>query len=241
MWREIFESSPEDMHFVFVSQWFAETVFEDVGVRLPDHRWSIIHNPIDADVFPYREKTAQHRLRVLSIRPYHSRVYANDLSVAAVLELKDEPWFDEMEFTFLGDGPLFEETLAPLRGLPNVSIRRGFLTHEQIAREHAVHGVLLVPTRSDTQGVSRDEAMSSGLVPVTSAVAAVPEFVDEECAFLAPPEDHHGLADALRALHRDPERYLGMSRAAAERVRAQSGADHVVAEEMAASFGRTAS
>jgi len=238
MWREIFESSPEDMHFVFVSQWFAETVFEDVGVRLPDHRWSIIHNPIDADVFPYREKTSEHRLRALSIRPYHSRVYANDLSVAAVLELKDEPWFDEMEFTFLGDGPLFEETLAPLRGLSNVTIRRGFLTHEQIAREHAAHGVLLVPTRSDTQGVSRDEAMSSGLVPVTSAVAAVPEFVDEECAFLAPAEDHRELADALRTLHRDPERYLRMSRAAARRVRAQSGADHVVAEEMAASFLR---
>lgn len=86
--------------------------------------------------------------------------------------------------------------------------------------------------------MSRDEAMSSGLVPVTSAVAAVPEFVDEECAFLAPAEDHRELADALRTLHRDPERYMRMSRAAARRVRAQSGADHVVAEEMEASFLR---
>jgi glycosyltransferase involved in cell wall biosynthesis len=40
-----------------------------------------------------------------------------------------------------------------------------------------------VPSRTDTQGVSRDEAMSSGLVPVTNAVAAIPEFVDDtvEC------------------------------------------------------------
>ena len=93
-----------------------------------------------------------------------------------------------------------------------------------------------VPTRSDTQGVSRDEAMSSGLVPVTSAVAAVPEFVDEECAFLAPAEDHRELADALRTLHRDPERYPRMSRAAARRVRAQSGADHVLDAELRLAF-----
>lgn len=32
------------------------------------------------------------------------------------------------------------------------------------------------PTRMDTQGVSRDEAMCSGLVPITNKVAAVPEF-----------------------------------------------------------------
>lgn len=238
MWREVFAESPDDMHFVFVSHWFAETVFEDVGVRLPEHRFSVIHNPIDDAVFPYREKTAQDRLRILSIRPYHSRVYANDLAVAAVLELSAEPWFDELEFTFLGDGPLFEETTAPLHGLANVTVRRGFLTHAQIAAEHARHGVLLVPTRSDTQGVSRDEAMSSGLVPITSAVAAVPEFVDGDCGFLVPGEDHHGLADAIRVLRADPQRYLRMSRAAAARVRRQSGAERIIEQEMAASFLR---
>ena len=163
-------------------------------------------------------------------------MYANDLAVAAVLDLAAEPWFDELEFTFLGDGPLFEETIAPLRDLPNVTVRRGFLTHAQIAAEHARHGVLLVPSRSDTQGVSRDEAMSSGLVPITSAVAAIPEFVDEEVAFLAPPEDHRALADAVRTLRAEPARYLRMSAAAARRVRRQSGADHVLDAELRLAF-----
>ncbi|MCV7512040.1 glycosyltransferase [Micrococcus luteus] len=236
MWREVFQTTGDDVHFVFVSRWFAETVFDDVGVRLPEHRYSVIHNPVDGTVFRYREKTAEDRLRILSIRPYHSRVYANDLAVAAVLDLAAEPWFDELEFTFLGDGPLFEETIAPLRDLPNVTVRRGFLTHAQIAAEHARHGVLLVPSRSDTQGVSRDEAMSSGLVPITSAVAAIPEFVDEEVAFLAPPEDHRALADAVRTLRAEPARYLRMSAAAARRVRRQSGADHVLDAELRLAF-----
>ena len=236
MWREVFDSSPDNMHFIFVSRWFAETVFEDVGIRLPDHRYSVIHNPIDDTVFPYQEKTAQHRLRVLSIRPYHSHVYANDLAVAAVLELSNEPWFNELDFTFIGDGPLFEETLAPLWDFENVLIRKGFLTHAEIASEHARHGVLLVPTRSDTQGVSRDEAMSSGLVPITSAVAAIPELVDEEVAFLAPPEDPRARADAVRTLRAEPARYLRMSAAAARRVRRQSGADHVLDAELRLAF-----
>lgn len=238
MWREVFQTSPDHMHFVFVSRTFAETVFEDLAVELPADRWSVIHNPIDGVMFPYRRKAPGDRRRILSIRPYASRVYANDLAVAAVLDLQLDPDFEQLSFTFIGDGPLFDETVEPLRSLPNVEVRRGFLTHAQIAEEHARHGILLVPSRSDTQGVSRDEAMSSGLVPVTSAVAAIPEFVGEDCGFLAPPEDHRSLADAIRALQSDPDRFLRMSEAAARRVRRQSGADIILSREMDLAFRR---
>lgn len=37
---------------------------------------------------------------------------------------------------------------------------------------------MLIPTRADTQGVSEDEGMSCGVVPITNNIAAVPEFVD---------------------------------------------------------------
>jgi glycosyltransferase involved in cell wall biosynthesis len=137
---------------------------------------------------------------VLFLATHESFVALNDLAVAAVLALRDKPWFARMRFTFVGDGPLFEAILAPLRPLANVSIRRGFLRQEEIARLHGEHGVFLVPTRLDTQGVSRDEAMASALVPVTNTVYAVPEFGDAHCAGLAPADDAAALAREIAAM-----------------------------------------
>ncbi|MBD4578499.1 glycosyltransferase, partial [Xanthomonas citri pv. citri] len=81
--------------------------------------------------------------------------------------------------------------------------------------------------------VSRDEAMASGLVPVTNDAGAVREFVDKDCAMIADAEDVAGLADGLRRLMEDPDLFLRMSRAAAARVRAQTSPEHTVDQEMA--------
>jgi len=39
--------------------------------------------------------------------------------------------------------------------------------------------------------------MSSGLVPVTTSMATIPEFVDNTCAVVIPKEDYVGLAKAI--------------------------------------------
>ncbi|WP_432457714.1 FkbM family methyltransferase [Cellulomonas iranensis] len=231
-WRSVFADPGDDVHFVFVSRYFADEVMQDVGVELPAHRYSIIHNPIDTELFSYRPKDVELRRKVLSVRPYASRKYANDLAVDAVLALRDEPEFSAMTFRFVGDGPLFDETLAPLRDMPNVTLERRFLTQHEIVELHRQHGVFLVPTRMDAQGVSRDEAMASGLVPVTNAVAAVPEFVDEESGVLAPGDDHAVMAAGMLELVRDPERFSRMSAAAAARVERQSSARSVITAEI---------
>ena len=205
---------------------------EDLGVVLGPEEHSVLPNPIDTDIFAYSPKPVSQRHRVLSIRPYTSHVYANDVAVEAVLALSKEDWFEELEFLFVGDGPLFEETLEPLRS-PTTSSSRGYMDHRAIAALYREYGVALIPTRSDTHGVSRDEAMSAGLVPVTSDVAAVPEFVGPDEGFLTPPEDGHALADAIRALHDDPDRFTRMSAAAAARVRRQAGAEQVIPAEIA--------
>lgn len=237
-WRDVFTSAGDDVHFVFVSRYFADEVMEDVGVRLTPGQYSIVHNPVDVELFHYVPKPAEQRLNILSIRPFASRKYANDLSVAAVQLLCDEPEFDSMRFRFVGDGALFDETLAPIRHLENVEIERRFLSQREIAAMHREHGVFLVPTRMDAQGVSRDEAMASGLVPVTNGVAAVPEFVDDASGVVVPGDDPEALAAGLLELVRDPERFERLSRAAAERVRAQSASDLVIDAEIALITGR---
>lgn len=231
-WREMLQPFPENLKLVFVSKYFAEEVFEDLGFRIPEDRYTIIHNPIDTDLFSYQPKPVEQRKRILSIRPYASRKYANDLSVEAILQLSQKPFFHELEFRLIGDGKLFEEILAPLRGFPNVIIERRFLSQGEIASLHRDYGLFLVPTRMDAQGVSRDEAMASGLIPLTNAVAAIPEFVDEECGILAPAEDATNMADGIANLVSDPELFSKLSRQAARRVKMQSAKNIIVAKEL---------
>lgn len=240
LWRRIFEEMPENLHLVFVSEHLAQQAMMDVGIRISPDQYSVIHNLIDGDFFEYQEKDVALRHRVLSIRPYTHQTYANDLATKAILDLSDEPWFGDMAFSLFGDGRLFDETVEPLRRFSNVRLEKRFLTKQEIRDAHRRHGVFLVPSRIDSQGVSRDEAMASGLVPVTNRVAAIPEFVDESVGMLADPGDWKGLADAIRRLHNDPALFARMSAAAAHRVRAQSGPAQTLEREVALISGQAA-
>ncbi|MGO1544814.1 MAG: glycosyltransferase family protein [Gulosibacter sp.] len=233
MWSEVFTSPPEGWHFVFVSSYLAEQAFSDHGQRLPDGRFSIIHNHIDTQLFTYEQKRPEQRFRVLSIRPYSSPIYGNDLSVKAIIELsKRSRLFDKFEFSFYGEGSLFESTLEPIRDFHNVKIHNEFLTHVEIAALHKTHGVFLVPSRMDTQGVSRGEAMSSGLVPISNSIAAIPEFVDESCGLLAPGEDYVEISNHLERLANDPDLFVDLSQGAAARVRAELSRVNTILEEL---------
>ncbi len=231
-WREMLQPFPENVKLVFVSKYLAETVFKDLGLCIPEDHYTIIHNPIDTDLFSYLPKPVEQRKKILSIRPYASKIYANDLSVAAILQLAKQPFFNELEFRLIGDGKLFEETLAPLREFSNVIIERRFLSQTEIADLHKEYGIFLVPSRTDTQGVSRDEAMASGLVPVTNAVAAIPEFVDDSCGVLAAGEDATGLANGIVDLHADPGLFSAMSNKAFKRVTSQSEKKYIISKEL---------
>ncbi len=232
-WRRVFSTRPANVRFVFVSQYLADEVMQDVGVVLPVDSYEVIHNPVDTVLFQYRPKPAEQRRKLLSIRPFATPTYANDLTVKAILELTNEEWFGQLDIRIIGQGPLFDETVEPLRGLPNVALEKRFMRQSEIASLHQQYGVFLCPTRTDTQGVSRDEAMSSGLVPITNAVAAVPEFVDESCGISVPPEDHLAIADGIRRLIEDPDYFLKLSVAASRRVRRQSALDSVISQELA--------
>ncbi|MDA3857309.1 MAG: glycosyltransferase [Roseovarius sp.] len=231
-WHGVLANQPANLHLVFVSQYLAGQVMEDLGVTLPESGYSIIHNPIDTDLFRFIPKKPTQRLKILSIRPFASQTYANDLTVKAIEQLRDKPFFDDLEFRIIGRGPLFADTLKPLAGLGNVIAQERFLPQGEIAALHRTYGIFLCPSRMDSQGVSRDEAMSSGLVPVTTDVAAIPEFVDESCGFMAEAEDASGLAQAIETLYHDPERFLALSEAAAERVRGQSAMNTIIAMEL---------
>jgi glycosyltransferase involved in cell wall biosynthesis len=231
-WKGILSNPHRNLHLVFVSNYLAQESLGDLGIDPATISYSVINNFVDGNLFSYQPKTLDMRKKILSVRPYTSRTYANDLTVQAILELSRKPYFDDLEFRLVGTGELFDATTAPVAGFRNVTLEKRFLTHYELAALHKEYGVFMTPTRMDTQGVSRDEAMASGLVPVTNRVAAIPEFVDAQSGMLAEAEDASGLAACIERLYHDPDHFVALSKAAAARVRSRSGLEQTVAQEI---------
>lgn len=220
-----------DISFVNVSLWFQKFIVEPaIDCELANS--VVIPNLIDENVFKYREKDPELRKRVLSIRPYASRKYANDQTVRAIIELSKRPFFKDLSFTICGEGPLFDSITRPLRAFANVNLVNSFFTQEEIAELHAEHGIFLSPTRFDSQGVSMGEAASSGLVTLTSDIAAVPEFfAHRDDALLAPPENFIALADFIEELYFDQELFERLSKAGSAKMKAKCGTAATVGAE----------
>lgn len=223
----VFERSHTDV--VFVSD-FMRGVAEEFAGGSP-RRGHTIPNLVDPADFAYVPKRAEDRHRVLWVRSFERFNYANDIARDALLELSNESVFERFEFTIVGDGALFDEVVGPLRHFPNVSVSRGFVEHEELAALHRRHGVILAPSRWDSQGLTSQEAMSSGLVPITTKIAAIPEFISTKAGYLCEPEDPSALAAALRQIDDGPERYLQMSAEASASIQRACGPGATVALE----------
>ena len=230
LWQEIFKSY-KYLQFVFVSQYFKNEVINDFKVK-QKITYYIIPNYINSNLFSYKEKNIYDRLNILSIRPYNSLVYANDLMVKTILKLKEKPYFNKLKFTIYGDGKYFDSETNAIKNFDNVFLHKTFIRQNEIAKLHKEHGIILIPCRSDTQGVSRDEAMSSGLVPITNKVAAIPEFTDSNCAFVVEPENVDALAESIDKLYHNPDLFLAMSKNAAARPRQQCNYEKTIAKEL---------
>ena len=228
----LYQTKELDLKFVHVSRWFKEHIAE-CDARAVSQNASIIPNIVDSELFSYTEKPEEQRFKILSIRPYASHKYANDLSVEAVLELSKRPYFDRLEFAFYGEGKLFDKTLFPLRRFENVKINKTFLKQDEIAALHKHYGVFLCPTRLDSQGVSMCEAMSSGLVPISSNITAIPEFVTHNYSgLLAKPEDPVDIADMIERLFFNSSLFKKLSKNASESIQEKCSQEVVINKEL---------
>ena len=231
-WGGFLQALPGSVRLIFVSQYLADQTMQDYGVNLDSSAYSVIPNPIDDDLFRYQEKSGAQRKKILSIRPFASKIYANDLTVKAIQLLRDQPWFSECEFRIIGDGRFFDEVLEPIKEFPNVILEKRYLSQKEISELHKNYGVFMCPSRMDTHGVSRDEAMSSGLVPITNEVGAIPEFVDDTCAVVAAPDDAEGLANAVRRLIEDEDLFSSFSVAASKNARKKCSKEKILQKEI---------
>lgn len=232
-WREVLDDPRGPEKFVFVSRWWRHGSQDDLELVFPEQRSAVVHNVIDTDLFRFQEKDPEQRFRILWVRSAANLNYASDLAVAALRRLRDTPWWSRLDVRIIGDGKHFGAFEDAFADDPNVVVERRFASQDEIARLHRQYGMFLVPTRWDSQGVSRDEAMASGLVAVTNAACAVPEFVDSTCAVVAAPEDVDGLVSGMIRVFESPELFSRLSQAGSARVDATTSPEHTVLRELA--------
>ena len=116
--------------------------------------------------------------------------------------------------------------------LENVIIERRFVNRHEIKRLHQQYGIFMCPSRMDTQGVSRDEAMASGLIPLTNSVAAIPEFVDSSSAIIAKEESIESFVEGVCKLYHDENLFNVMSANASQMVRNKSAFTKTIFKEI---------
>ena len=215
---------------VFVSDIQRQYSEFDVGVAAT--RVEGIPNHIDEDTYRARERRPDEARRILLMRGFAQRNYANDVALRALEICSRRDGFSDLEITVRGYGRHFRSEVAAVRSFDNVTVEEGFSSPAQMAALHDAHGVFLCPTRYDTQGVMLGEAMASGMATITNPVAAIPEFTDDTCSLLPRGNDPWAFADALWELVQDPERMPALSRNAAARVRRQCGTAATIDREI---------
>jgi len=214
--------------FIFVSNWMRRITQIDTLSNVKN--FEIIPNPIDEALFAYQTKEPEIRKKVLLIRSFDSRKYANDIAIKAIEILSKEEVFKNIEFSIYGKGNNFQKLTQKIKDFENVNLYNTFIENRDIPTIHKEHGIFLCPTRQDAQGVSMCEAMSSGLVPITSDNTAIPEFVNANCGFLTrSPVD---IAKAIKKLYFDGELFMEMSKNASEHISAISSNGIVIKKEI---------
>ncbi|MBY0537540.1 MAG: glycosyltransferase family 4 protein [Chitinophagaceae bacterium] len=224
-----YANSGSKIHFVFVSNWMRRVTEADTLSKIS--RYSIIPNPIDTDLFAYHEKSNDDRTRILILRSFSTNKYANDLSAKAILGVSKKSFFKELNFTIIGKGGLFRRITDPLVPYSNISITEGAVRQVQIPDLHTGFGVFLCPTRQDAQGVSMCEAMSSGLVPITSNNTAIPEFVENDKTGIVT-NSVSEIERAFERLYSDPIYFKELSRNAAKSIRSKCSIQKIVKQEL---------
>lgn len=206
---------------VFVSR--TQLRYSEFDVGATARNVEVIPNVVDTDVYRPRVRTPEEARNILLLRSFATHNYAADVAIRALEICSRRDGFSDLNVTVKGYGALFANTVAPVRHLDNVTVEEGFSSPAQMAALYDAHGVSLVPTRYDTQGVMLGEAMASGCVTITNPVAAIPEFTDETCSLLPRANDPWAYAEALWSLVEDPSPVPTLSRNAAARVASQCG------------------
>ncbi len=225
-------------HYVAVSQDIDDYLARAIGV--PAQRRSLIANGVDTDAFapspgmapavpgcPFRP--GRHwllgtvgRLQTVKNQPL--------LAHAFVRLARARPEFAERaRLVIVGEGPLRPEVEQVLSeaGLQGLAWLPG--ARDDVADVLRMLDLFVLPSQAEGTSCTLQEAMSTGLPVVATAVGGTPDLVQEaKTGYLVPSEDEGALADALWASFSEPETQRAFGQAARAEALRRFGLDAMV-------------
>ena len=219
-----------NVNIICVSEWMKEVAVKNWKLDESKIKIHIIPNIIDETIFPYKQKRPEDRFKILMIRSFTNGKYALDIAMDIIRELQNYPEKDKIHISVYGDGWLWEKYTSRIKSFDNVELNKRMLPHGEISGVHSQNGIFLCPTRQDAQGVSMCEAMSSGLIPISSDNTAIPEFLpkDYNLAFNSSKEAAERIIEILRK----PEEFEFLSRAVSDFIREKCSIDKTTGKEL---------
>jgi glycosyltransferase involved in cell wall biosynthesis len=112
---------------------------------------------------------------------------------------------------FVGDGPQrgHFETMARSLKVDELVHFHGWLPRTKLPEIYAKGHIFLFPS-SSSEGWPKviSEAMAYGMVPVTSRISSIPQFLEMfECGAVLNPDDIEGFVNAINSFRTDPEKW----------------------------------
>lgn len=134
---------------------------------------------------------------------------------------------EEFSLTIIGDGELKQELQAEIlaKGLEHRIALAGSKAAAEVRDHLRGARAFVLPSFAEGLPVVLMEALAVSRPVITTAIAGIPELVDDSCGWLIPAGSVDALVDAMRAaLHTPSDELDSMGRAGAERVRRRHSA-----------------
>lgn len=168
-----------NVHWVFNTKWNYENAKKATGINFSNY--SIIPCFIDDQLFSFQERDAEKRYNILILKKMDNlRQYAVDIAVRTILALSKQPFFNKLNITVAGTGDYQDALVFPLKKFQNVKIINAFFQNDDMDRVFGENGILLAPSRYDTQGVTASEAAMSGMTVVASRGTGLSDILPEK-------------------------------------------------------------
>mgnify|MGYP002640845183 CR=1 FL=1 len=196
----------------------------------PLERIRIHHLGVDTQQIRFRERQPADVVRVLMCGHFREKKGFPDGLRALGRVRQGAPGVD-FQVTIIGDGPEREKIHAGIAeaGLEGRTRMLGVRTYQQVLQELELSDLLLVPSRTATDGDAEGgapvvllDAQASGVPVVATTHADIPEYViDGGSGMLAAEGDADALVDVLRQMLSTPERWAEMGRQGRRHVEAE--------------------
>ncbi|GGE33793.1 hypothetical protein GCM10010832_12440 [Psychroflexus planctonicus] len=158
--------------FIFPSKWMHQETQRNLDVKIK--KPIFIPNGINTDFYSYQD-TSQNRYKLISIRPFSAQVYHIEKTIEVMEHLPKK-----YTLSLFGQGKylkVYKKLIKKKKLSKRVKIIEEFLQPKEMLEQYRKHGIFISTTRQDSQGLTILEAMSSGLLGVSTLNTAKPEFI----------------------------------------------------------------